>query len=136
MTTPNQMLSDSLAGVLDAFAAAYDLRTDAATGRDPYYFGNLPPECRPASARGELHDVPTAETVRQTVAETRRRLGDSNKPFFPLLVGRNLRVLLPPEPRIRLRRPAAPCRVLPPEVQNCSEIPPLLRFLAGYQLPR
>ena len=83
---------DSLAAVLDAFAAVYDLRTDASTGRDPYYLGNLPPECRPASTRAP-HNMPTGETVRRTVAETRRRLSHPT-PWFPFLAARNLRVLL------------------------------------------
>lgn len=98
---PLTLSSDSSRGsfiaVLDAFAAVYDLRTRA-TGRDAYYLGNLPLECRPGSTRGERDDAPTAEAVRQTVAETRRRLGEGPVLFFPWLAGRNLAVLLADEP--------------------------------------
>lgn len=94
MTGPSRVSTDSLMAVVDAFAAVHDLRTVAITGRDTYYLGNLPVDCHPAITRGEPDEAPTAETVRRTIAETRRRLGDSTRLFFPLLIGRNLRVLL------------------------------------------
>lgn len=53
MTGPSRVSTDSLMAVVDAFAAVYDLRTVAITGRDTYYLGNLPVDCHPAITRGE-----------------------------------------------------------------------------------
>lgn len=93
-SAPNRILTASLIAVLDAFAAVYDLRRRPDTRREAYYLGNLPLECRPAGMPGKPLEAPTPETVRMAVAETRRRLRERTAPFFPLLVARNLRVLL------------------------------------------
>ncbi len=53
-TTPNRVSRESLSAVLDAFAAVYELRRDGPATREirePYYLGNLPPECRPSTVR-------------------------------------------------------------------------------------
>lgn len=93
MTTPNRATTDSLLTVLDAFAAVYDLRTDPDRGRDVYYLGNLPMECRPTRA-ANADESPTSNAVRAAVAATRRRLLECTVPFLPFLAARNLPVLL------------------------------------------
>src|SRR5438309_392670 len=40
--TPNPVSNESLIVVLDAFLAVYELRTERASLRDPYYMSNLP----------------------------------------------------------------------------------------------
>ena len=69
MTYPNRLSPDSLIAVLDAFSAVYDVRTVPDTRHDPYYLGNLPPECRSAAG---IDEAPTSTAVRTAVAETRR----------------------------------------------------------------
>jgi hypothetical protein len=49
--TPNPVSRDSLIAVLDAFLAVYDLRNEHASQWNAVYVGNLPSECRPASAK-------------------------------------------------------------------------------------
>jgi hypothetical protein len=93
MTYPNRLSPDSLIATLDAFSALYDVRTVRGTTHDPYYLGNLPAECRPAS-----DEAPTSSAVRTAVAETRRRLRERVPGCFPWLAGRNLRVLLAEDP--------------------------------------
>jgi hypothetical protein len=79
----------SLVAVLEAFLAAYALRTEAHESLDAYYLGNLPIEFRPkTSKRG------SRETVRLAVQETRRAADEVSAPWQPLLVGRNLYALL------------------------------------------
>jgi hypothetical protein len=73
--TPNPVSNESLIAVLDAFLAVYELRTERTSLRDPYYMNNLPSECRPAKRKGaEDSERTTTETVRRTVAETRKQL--------------------------------------------------------------
>jgi hypothetical protein len=96
--TPNAVSSESLIAVLDAFVAVYELRTERISVRDTYYVNNLPSECRPAKAKaGEDSERATPEMVRRTVAETRKRLGDSAAKWDTFLVGRNLHILLEDE---------------------------------------
>jgi hypothetical protein len=100
-TTPNRVSQEALSAVLDAFAAVYELRRDGGPPtkeretREPYYLGNLPPECRPSTVRrADREEVATPEIVRRTVAETRARLDDPTWTYTPFNVGRNLYVLL------------------------------------------
>src|SRR5216684_5577920 len=96
--TPNPVSGESLIGVLDAFLAVHELRTERASTHDPYYVSNLPSECRPAKAKGaEDSERVTPETVRKTVAETRKRLSDSAVKWDTFLAARNLHVLLEDE---------------------------------------
>src|SRR5437016_8048360 len=50
--TPNPVSNESLIGVLDAFLALYEPRTERTSMRDSYYVNNLPSEFRPAKANG------------------------------------------------------------------------------------
>jgi hypothetical protein len=96
--TPNPVSNESLIGVLDAFLAVYELRTERTSLRDSYYVDNLPSECRPAKAKGaDDSERATSETVRRTVAETRKRLSDPAVKWDTFLAGRNLLILLEDE---------------------------------------
>src|SRR5271165_4476692 len=96
--TPNPVSNESLIAVLDAFLAVYELRTERTSLRDPYYMNNLPSECRPAKGKGaEDSERATSETVRRTVAETRKRLSDPAVKWDTFLAGRNLLILLEDE---------------------------------------
>jgi len=86
--TPNAVSRESWIVILDAFRAAYALRGDRPSSNDQYYLGNLPEECRPPAKRGS--DQVTPETVRRTVAETRKRVTEETGTFVPMFVGRNL----------------------------------------------
>jgi hypothetical protein len=79
----------SLVAVLDAFLAAYALRTEAHDSLDAYYLGNLPIESRPKPAKRASRD-----SVRLAVQETRRAADDLSVPWQPRFVGRNLYALL------------------------------------------
>src|SRR6266704_817999 len=96
--TPNPVSNESLIAVLDAFVAVYELRTERTSLRDSYYVNNLPSECRPAKAKGvDDSERATADTVRRTVAETRKRLSDPAVKWDTFLAGRNLLILLEDE---------------------------------------
>ncbi len=96
--TPNPVSNESLIVVLDAFLAVYELRTERASLRDSYYVNNLPSEFRPTKAKGvDDSERATSETVRQTVAETRKRLSDPAVKWDTFLAGRNLLILLEDE---------------------------------------
>ncbi len=96
--TPNPVSNESLIAMLDAFLAVYELRTERTSLRDSYYVSNLPSECRPARAKGsEDSERTTPETVRRTVAETRKRLSDPEAKWDTFLAGRNLHILLEDE---------------------------------------
>ncbi len=88
-TTPQTVSRESLIGVLDAFLAVYELRGDRAPQHDLYYLGNLPVECRPASGKRGAETI-TADVVRRTVIETRRRMEDPATTMTPVFAGRNL----------------------------------------------
>lgn len=93
--TPNAVSRESWTAMLDAFEAAYALRGDRPSPNDPYFLGNLPPECRPAAVGKRASDDVTPETVRRTVKETRKRLaGAAVAAFVPVFIGRNLYRLL------------------------------------------
>ena len=95
--TPNPVSRESLGTVLDAFLAAYELRSDQrALKREEYYLGNLPRECRPGKPKASDDQV-TPDFVRRTVAETRKQLREAGTKLEPLLAGRNLLVLLEDE---------------------------------------
>lgn len=95
--TPNPVSRESLADVLDAFLAVYELRSDPrASKRDEYYLGNLPREYRPGRAKTS-DEAMTPDMVRRTVMETRKRLGEAGAKVEPLLAGRNLYVFLEDE---------------------------------------
>jgi hypothetical protein len=96
--TPNPVPRASIAAVLEAFQAVYALRGEGAASREPYYLGNLPPECRPPAARKpEREATATPEIVRRTVEETRARLDDPTWTQTPFFAGRNLYVVLQDE---------------------------------------
>lgn len=99
--TPNLVSRNGLLLVLDAFLAVYDLRTAPRSERDAAYLGTLPLECRPATAkRSSRSEQATSDIVRQTVIETRRHVNDHaglTPRYMPLLVGRNLSMLLEDE---------------------------------------
>jgi hypothetical protein len=96
--TPNPVSNESLIVVLDAFLAVYDLRTERVSLRDSYYVNNLPSEFRPTKAKGaDDAERATSETVRRTVAETRKRLSDPGVKCDTFLAGRNLLILLEDE---------------------------------------
>ena len=96
--TPNPVSNESLIVVLDAFLAVYELRTERASLRDSYYVNNLPYEFRPTKAKGvDDSERATSETVRRTVAETRKRLSDPAVKLDTFLAGRNLLILLEDE---------------------------------------
>jgi hypothetical protein len=96
--TPNPVSNESLITVLEAFAAVYELRTERTSLRDSYYMNNLPSDCRPAKAKGgDDSERATSETVRRTVAETRKRLSDPAVKWDTFLAGRNLLILLEDE---------------------------------------
>jgi len=96
--TPNPVSNESLIVVLDAFLAVYELRTERASLRDSYYVNNLPSEFRPTKAKGvDDSERATSETVRRTVAETRKRLSDPAVKWDTFLAGRNLLILLEDE---------------------------------------
>jgi hypothetical protein len=97
-TTPNRVSRASMVAVVDAFLSVYGLRRDGPPVREPYYLGNLPLDCRPASARRpDREEAATSETVRRTAAETRVRLQDPDWTQAPVFIGRNLYVLLQDE---------------------------------------
>ena len=83
-----------LVAVLDAFVAVYDVRPTADSRLDPYYLGNLPPACRPASTPGDQTPAMASEVVRRTLIEMRRHLTDQATTWVPTMLGRNLYVLL------------------------------------------
>jgi hypothetical protein len=87
--TPSTVSRESLIGVLDAFLAVYDLRGDRSPEHDMYYLGNLPGECRPATGKRSA-ETNTADVVRRTVIETRRRMEDPATTMTPVFAGRNL----------------------------------------------
>jgi hypothetical protein len=97
-STPNPVSNASLTAVLDAFLAVFELRTERASLRDSYYVNNLPSKCHPAKAKeaGDSEHA-TSETVRRTVAETRKRLSDPAVKLDTFLAGRNLLILLEDE---------------------------------------
>ncbi|MGH9688859.1 MAG: hypothetical protein ACRD5K_17395, partial [Candidatus Acidiferrales bacterium] len=96
--TPNPVSNESLIGVLDAFLAVYELRTERTSSRESYYVNNLPSECRPPKAKGiDDSERATSDTVRRTVAETRKRLSDPTVKWDTFLAGRNLLILLEDE---------------------------------------
>ncbi len=92
----NPVSPESLAAILKAFQAAYELRAKGASEAEGhYYLGNLPSECRPEGSKRS--EVVTPEVVRRTVAETLRRLSKSPSEYRPVLAARNLYVLLDKE---------------------------------------
>ena len=94
--TPNPVSRESLTVVLDAFLAAYEIRKESISKLDEFYLGNLLAEFRPPKTRG-TEEQPTAENVLKAVLETRKRLSDPATKSEPLLVGRNLYVILDEE---------------------------------------
>jgi hypothetical protein len=93
---PSPISGESLAGVLDAFLAGYELRKGGANRRDEYYLGNLPEDCQPPSkGRDPDKEKATPDVVRKTVAEARRRTAEPTSRY--LFAGRNLYVLLDEE---------------------------------------
>jgi hypothetical protein len=109
--SPQIVSKESLIAVLDAFVAVYALRPVVNARLDAYYLGNLPSEFRPTSVTPD--DV-SPETVRQTIARSRRHLTDPGATYVPLMVGRNFFVLLDedrlpgPEDLTRALRPYWP----------------------------
>ena len=95
--TPSHVSNESLIAVLDAFLAVYELRRGPSTW-DDYFLGNLPQDFRPLRGSYPNVEKATPEIVRRVVKETRRELTDPATKFYPLLVGRNLFVLLENEP--------------------------------------
>ena len=92
--TPHAVSRESLVAVIDGFVAVYDLRPTADSCLDTYYLGNLPPECRPTSTPYDQRPPISSEVVRRTLTEMRRHLSDPATTWVPLMLGRNLSVLL------------------------------------------
>ncbi len=90
----NPLARESYIGILKAFGAAHELRAKPSS-RDEYYLGNLPVDCRPE--RSKPSEAATPELVRQTVAETVRRLANPATKWTPMLAALNLCVLLDEE---------------------------------------
>lgn len=101
-TTPTTVSCQSLAAVLAAFLAVYDLRTAPSSVQDAYYLGNLPEACRPTAAgRGRPEEQIRADLVRATVLEAHRRVSDHTTVLspgcLPWFAGRNLFAVLDAE---------------------------------------
>lgn len=86
----NPLSRETFIEMLKAFEAVHTLRKKS-SGQDHYYLGNLPSECRPD--RMDSGEV-TPEMVRETVAETVRRMSDPRAKWRPTFAARNLYVLL------------------------------------------
>jgi len=97
--TPSAASGESLAAVLDAFRAGYELRKAGASRRDEYYLENLPADCQPTSEGkdSDAREKVTPEIVRRTVAEARKRAVEPKSKYSVLFAGRNLYVLLDEE---------------------------------------
>src|SRR5260370_1637223 len=54
----NSISRESVIAILEAFLAAYKLRTGAGRGDEGYYLGNLPIECRPAKTKPTYVETP------------------------------------------------------------------------------
>ena len=92
--TPQAVSRESLVALLDAFVAVYDLRPTPDSRLEAYYLGNLPPASR-ATEKPPGRTKPSAPgAVRRALTETRRHLKDPSATWVPLLLGRNLFVLL------------------------------------------
>jgi hypothetical protein len=95
--TPHAVSRESLVALLDAFVAVYDLRPTPDSRLEAYYLGNLPPESR-ATSKPSGRTKPNAPgAVRRTLTETRRHLHNPSATWVPLMLGRNLFVLLDEE---------------------------------------
>ena len=90
---PHEVSRESLVALLDAFVAVYDLRSTPDARLDAYYLGNLPPASRSAS-KASGRTKAGAGAVERALAATRRHLHDPSATWVPLLLGRNLFVLL------------------------------------------
>ena len=96
--TPNPISNESLFACSTHSLQFTNCGRNARSLRDSYYVNNLPSECRPAKAKGtDDSDRATSETVRRTVAETRKRLSDPAVKWDTFLAGRNLLILLEDE---------------------------------------
>ena len=95
--TPQAVSRESLVALLDAFVAVYDLRPTRDSRLEAYYLGNLPPASRAASKPSGRTKPTTPGAVRRTLTETRRHLHDPSATWVPLMLGRNLYVLLDEE---------------------------------------
>ncbi len=85
---PNQISSESLAGILEAFLAVYGLQNAKRTPRDPLYLTNLPPD--EGSANKNAREI-GCEDVRRVVKKTIQALrSGSAQPWKPILSARNL----------------------------------------------
>ena len=91
---PHEVSRESLVALLDAFVAVYDLRSAPDARLEAYYLGNLPPAARPASKPASRGKASAPGTLPRTLADTRRHLQDPSVTSVPLLLGRNLFVLL------------------------------------------
>ncbi len=92
--TQREVSRESLVGVLDAFQAVYDLRATPVDRLEAYYLGNLPPVSPPSARSARLHKVSATQAVPRALAETRRHLQAPSATWAPLMLGRNLFVLL------------------------------------------
>jgi hypothetical protein len=93
-STPNRVSRESVIAILDAFLSLHALRRDTESPRDAYYLGNLPADAKSPSSRRAERDTVSADVVRRVANEARRRLEEVRDSDLPLLVGRNLSVLL------------------------------------------
>jgi hypothetical protein len=91
--TPHAVSRLSLVAVLDAFLAVYDLRTAPHASLDTFYLGNLVAIDAQDGAHARGKPV-TPQAVRRGAADVRRELEDPAVNSVPLLLGRNLYVLL------------------------------------------
>jgi hypothetical protein len=95
--TPHEVSRESLVALVDAFLAVYDLRPTPDSRLEAYYVGNLPPEFRPLSKPAGRPKPTAPGAVRPTLIEARRHLNDPSATWMPLMLGRNLYVLLDEE---------------------------------------
>ena len=91
---PHAVSPASLVALLDAFAAVYDLRLAPDARLEAYYLGNLPPASRPPSKSASRSKPSAPGALQRALADTRRHLQDPSAMWVPLMLGRNLFVLL------------------------------------------
>lgn len=94
VATPHAVSRESLLALLDAFVAVYDLRPTPVERLEPYYLGNLPAVSPPSAKSASRNKLSATESVSRALVETRRHLHDPLATWVPLMLGRNLFVLL------------------------------------------
>jgi hypothetical protein len=94
-TTPNKISHASLAEILEAFGALYEMQTSGASHRDQYYLSNLP--VRTVGVEKKQGETDSA-LIRRVVKATIAALNNPRKnQWKPTLLARNLYVILEEE---------------------------------------